>query len=117
MPNPNQTEVQMRIRRPASIVFNSFIDPAETVNFWFTKSSGKLEPGTEIVWEWEMYGVSANVITREITTDWKIVIEWGPERHTVTWSFRDLGDGTTYVEITESGYTETGDALLQKIKD
>lgn len=117
MPHPTHTEVQMRIRKPADAVFNAFIDPAQTVNFWFTKSSGMLRAGHNVTWEWEMYGVSAQIEVVNIVENQKIVIRWGDDRNTVTWSFRDLGDGTTYVEITESGYTETGDALLQKLKD
>ena len=35
-------ETQMLIRNPISIVFQSFIDPAITTKFWFTKSSVQL---------------------------------------------------------------------------
>ena len=47
-------ETQMLIRNPISIVFQSFIDPAITTKFWFTKSSGQLEVGKTVTWEWEM---------------------------------------------------------------
>ena len=55
-------EAQMLIRKPSSIVFNAFVDPAITAKFWFTKSSGKLETGKTFTWEWEMYNVSTNVL-------------------------------------------------------
>ena len=32
----------MLIRRPASEVFEAFVDPDITTKFWFTKSSGRL---------------------------------------------------------------------------
>ena len=51
--NENYTETQMQIRKPAPEVFQAFIDPAITTNFWFTKSSGKLEVGKKIQWDWE----------------------------------------------------------------
>jgi uncharacterized protein YndB with AHSA1/START domain len=35
-------EAQMLIRKPAETVFQAFIDPKITTNFWFTKSSGLL---------------------------------------------------------------------------
>lgn len=117
MAHPNHTETQMRIRRPVGIVFNAFVDPSEAVNFWFTKSSGLLEEGKQVVWEWEMYGGASNVLTKELIPNEKITIEWGPDQNTVVFSFRDLGDNTTYVVITEAGYKETGDALLSKIRD
>lgn len=38
----------MLIRKPIAEVFNAFIDPAITTQFWFTKSSGRLEPGKPV---------------------------------------------------------------------
>jgi len=34
----------MLIRRPVAEVFEAFIDPDITTQFWFTRSSGRLEP-------------------------------------------------------------------------
>jgi uncharacterized protein YndB with AHSA1/START domain len=48
-------ETQMLIRKPAAAVFQAFLDPTITTNFWFTQSSGPLEIGKTITWEWEMY--------------------------------------------------------------
>lgn len=39
-------KAEMLIRKPAAEVFAAFVDPAITANFWFTKGSGRLEPGT-----------------------------------------------------------------------
>ena len=48
----------MLIRRSAHEVYEAFINPKITTRFWFTKSTGPLEAGKRIRWEWEMYGVS-----------------------------------------------------------
>jgi uncharacterized protein YndB with AHSA1/START domain len=116
-PNSPFVEAQMRIRKPVSEVFEAFIDPAITQNFWFTKSSGKLETGKTVTWEWEMYGVSANVLVKEILQNEKITIEWGEPATTVDFEFRSLSDGTTYVTIKNYGFHQTGDELLNVIKD
>jgi hypothetical protein len=50
-------EAQMLIRKPVEDVFEAFINPEVTTHFWFTKSTGRLEEGKTITWEWEMYGV------------------------------------------------------------
>ena len=73
MPTNNSifVEAQMLIRKPAEKVFEAFIDPAITTNFWFTKSSGKLEPGKTVKWEWEMYNVSTDVLVKEIVPNKK----------------------------------------------
>ena len=59
-------EAQMLIRKPVANVFRAFIDTAITTNFWFTKSSGPLEVGRTVTWDWEMYGVSTTVVTKQI---------------------------------------------------
>lgn len=51
-------KAEMLIREPVAEVFEAFIDPAITSKFWFTKSSGKLEPNKQIQWDWEIYNVS-----------------------------------------------------------
>src|SRR3954470_10555154 len=69
----------MLIPKPAAEVFAAFADPAITTRFWFTKSSGKLEPGARVRWEWEMYGVSTGVAVKEIVPDRRIVVAWGDD--------------------------------------
>jgi uncharacterized protein YndB with AHSA1/START domain len=108
---------QMLIRKPASVVFEAFIDPEITRNFWFTKGSGKLEAGKTITWEWEMYGFSAPVQVEEIVPEKLIVIRWGDPATTIRFAFQELPGGTTYVVITNTGFTEEGDALLAAIND
>jgi len=61
--------------RPVAEVFRAFVDPAVTTRFWFTKSSGRLEAGKQVTWDWEMYGVSAKVTVKEIQTDRRILAE------------------------------------------
>ena len=111
------TEAKMLIRKPVSQVFEAFIDPALTSNFWFTKGSDKLEVNKKIIWEWEMYGVSATIDVKEIIPGKKISIEWDDPRIQVEFKFEKRGNHETYVIITESGYSMTGDELLAKIKD
>nr|WP_294860318.1 SRPBCC family protein [uncultured Fluviicola sp.] len=110
-------ETQMLIRKPVSEVFQAFIDPAITTNFWFTKSSGKLEVGKTITWEWEMYGASTNVQVKEIIQNKKISTEWGAPATTVDYEFTALTDTTTVVVIKNYGFIQTGDELIEAIKD
>jgi uncharacterized protein YndB with AHSA1/START domain len=110
-------EAQMLVRRPAAEVFNAFTDPDVTTKFWFTKSSGKLEEGKEVTWWWEMYGVSAQVLVKEITPHSRIVIEWGEPATTVEFNFEAFTGDTTHVVIRNHGFHQTGDELIQAIKD
>lgn len=110
-------EAQMLIRRPAAVVFNAFIDPAITTNFWFTKSSGKLEVGKKLNWQWEMYGASADVLVKEIIPNQKIIVEWGDPATTIDFNFEAVDENSTYVVIKNYGFRETGDELISIIKD
>jgi len=42
-PDNNFGQATMLIRKPASEVFDAFINPEKTIKFWFTKGTGKLE--------------------------------------------------------------------------
>ena len=110
-------EAQMLIRKPIEEVFEAFINPAITKNFWFTKASGKLEVGKKITWSWEMYNVSTTVVAQEILQNQKIVFEWDNPSKTVEINFRELDDDSTFVTVSESGYDKKGDELIALIKD
>jgi uncharacterized protein YndB with AHSA1/START domain len=124
MDNLRLTEVPivktgMLIRKPAADVFEAFVNPDITTQFWFTKSSGPLEAGKQVQWEWEMYGFSIPVTVKAIEPNRRIVIEWpgqgGPT--TVEWIFSAQKDGTTFVGITNTGLTGDGDALVKQATD
>jgi uncharacterized protein YndB with AHSA1/START domain len=70
-----QAKAEMLVRRPVAEVFDAFIYPEFTTKFWFTKSSGKLELGKEILWEWEMFGVSTKVRVDAIEQNKRILIQ------------------------------------------
>jgi uncharacterized protein YndB with AHSA1/START domain len=111
------TRTGMLIRRPAAEVFEAFVNPDVTTKFWFTKSSGRLEAGKQVQWDWEMYGISIPVTAKAIELNKRIVIEWPGYRNptTVEWTFAPQEDGTTFVRITESGFTGDGDELVQQV--
>jgi len=119
MSNKNMplVECQMMIRRPVSEVFQAFIDPAITTKFWFTKSSGSLEKGKTITWSWEMYGVSDDIRVVEIVPNKIITIEWDNPVTTVDFEFTAMSDDATYVVIKNYGFSQTGDDLIEAIKN
>jgi uncharacterized protein YndB with AHSA1/START domain len=97
---------EMLIRKPPAEVFNAIIDPAVTTKFWFTKSSGKLEPGKRVRWDWEMYGVGTDVDVKEIDPNKRILIEWDSYvgRTPVEWEFAARPDNTTMVTVSNYGF-------------
>ncbi len=110
-------KTQMLIRKPAAEVFQAFVNPAITTKFWFTKSSGKLEEGKEVRWEWEMYGVSTQVAVKAIETNRRIFIDWNDPPTQVEWRFDPRSDDTTFVTITSSGFVGNGDEVVKQAID
>ena len=108
---------QMMVRKPIAEVYQAFINPEITTKFWFTKSSGRLEKEKTITWEWEMYGVSDEILVKEIVPNEKITIEWDNPKTTVDFDFTELSEETTYVVIKNYGFHQTGNDLIESIKN
>ena len=109
-------KAEMLIRKPVAEVFEAFINPDITTKFWFTKSSGKLETGKQIRWEWEMYKSSTDVNVIAIEPNKKILVEWMAFSNptTVEWIFTSRPDNTTFVSITNSGFQGTDEEVAQQ---
>ncbi|CAM3461008.1 MULTISPECIES: SRPBCC family protein [Paenibacillus] len=99
-------QAEMLIRKPVSEVFEAFVDPDITTKFWFTRSTGKLEAGKEIRWDWEMYGVSDTILVKELETDRRIVIQ-SSDGTTTEWEFVPRSEGGTFVTIIHTGFEGT----------
>ena len=110
-------ECQMTIRKPISEVFHAFVNPEITTKFWFTKSSGKLEKGKTVTWEWGMYNVSDNISVIDLIPNEKITIKWDKPATTVDFEFLELSNEKTYVVIKNYGFQQKGNDLIEAIKN
>jgi len=115
--NAPTVNAQMLIHRPVVDVFEAFVNPEITTNFWFTKSSGRLEPGKKISWDWEMFGVSTEVNVKAIEHNRRILIEWDDPPCPVEWQFESHGDGATLVKIANWGFRGSDDEMLAQAID
>jgi uncharacterized protein YndB with AHSA1/START domain len=107
---------EMLIRRPVAEVFEAFINPATTSKFWFTSSSGRLETGKQVQWDWEMYDFSVQVTVLAIEEQKRILIEWSAygTPTMVEWIFTAREDNTTFVSITNTGFSGNGDEQVKQ---
>lgn len=110
-------ECQMMIRKPISDVFEAFVNPDITTNFWFTKSTGRLEQGKRVTWYWEMYNVSSEVDIKVVEHNTLITIDWGEPKTSVDFKFSAIKADETLVIISAGGYTQTGEDLYAVIND
>lgn len=110
----------MLIRRPAGKVFEAFVNPDVTTQFWFTEGSGRLEEGKTVTWTWGQFGVSADITVTSIELNELIQFQWpsGEEEsafRTVELSFESKREGTTFVQVVESGFDKNDDQLINQI--
>ena len=105
---------QMLIRKSISEVFEAFVDPAITSKFWFTRGSNSLREGETVTWYWDMYGVSAEVSVHAVEINRRILITWPTP---VEWTFTPRTEETTFVTVTASGFTGTGDEKVAQALD
>jgi uncharacterized protein YndB with AHSA1/START domain len=66
-----------------------------------------------------MYDISVPVNVKTVEPNKRIVITWPGDSSltTVEWEFAPQADGTTFVRITESGFTGGGDELVKQVAD
>ncbi|QIS12437.1 SRPBCC family protein [Nocardia arthritidis] len=118
---PLSVDVGMLIRRPPHDVFEALADPSITAKFWYTKSSGRMAEGAELTWEWEMYGAARTIRVEKFEIDRTIRFTWdnyNPDKPTtVEFSLIPYENDTTYLHITETGYTGDLQAQIDSVRD
>ncbi|MCG8334020.1 MAG: SRPBCC family protein [Proteobacteria bacterium] len=110
-------ETQMLIRRPIAEVFEAFVNPEITTKFWFTKSSGRLEQGKKIRWDWEMFGVGDELTVKKLEKNRSILVEWDSDSTSVEWVFEPQGDKNTLVKISNWGFPGSNNEVLSQAVD
>jgi uncharacterized protein YndB with AHSA1/START domain len=111
-------DVGMLIRRPPHDVFEALADPSITTRFWYTKSTGRMAEGAELTWEWEMYRASGRVWVEQVEPGRRIRFSWDgydpSHPTTVEFQFIPHENGTTYLRITETGFTGDADTQVSR---
>lgn len=110
--------VSGHISRPCAEVYEAVADPAQLSAYFTTGGArGRLEPGTEVTWDFHDFPGAFPVRVVEAEKPRRIVIEWDGEATangrgttTTTFEFEPVdGDTRTLVTITESAWLPTTD--------
>jgi uncharacterized protein YndB with AHSA1/START domain len=107
----------MLIRRPVAAVFEAFVDPASTARFWFSRGSGRLEPGARLRWEWEMYGAGSDIVVKAVEPDRRILIDWDEPATEVEWLFEARAPDRTWVTVENRGFHGTEEEKVARALD
>ncbi len=110
---------EMLIRKPVSVVFEAMVNPAITSRFWFTKSSGRVEAGKTLEWEWGQFGVKDTVDILDVKPNEFISLQWvlGESTSTVEMVFEPKTDNTTIVRVTEKGFWKQAPEDTENLKE
>jgi uncharacterized protein YndB with AHSA1/START domain len=116
---PLAARTEMLIRRPVADVFDAFVDPRKTSKFWFTSGSGRLEAGKRVQWRWDMYDLKVDVDVKVLEPNERIIVDWssGEAPTTIEWRFTPHSDDTTFVSITNSGFTGDEQSITKQALD
>jgi uncharacterized protein YndB with AHSA1/START domain len=117
-PSPT-AKAEMLIRKPVSEVFEAFVNPAVTSQFWFTNGSGRLEQGKQVTWDWEMYHFSIPVDVKVVEKNARILVEWSAYGvpTPIEWIFKARPDNTTFVTVTNQGFPGTDAEAMRAALD
>jgi uncharacterized protein YndB with AHSA1/START domain len=107
---------KLKILKPASEVFEAFVDPSKIGNFWFSSSSERWEQGKTITLRYDEYDAEGDIKIIEIEVNKKIVFQ-GEEGHVVTITLKELDHTSTIIEVNEEGFKENDDDLIYKLVD
>ncbi|WP_066258989.1 SRPBCC family protein [Neobacillus drentensis] len=110
---------KLKIKKPAHVVFEAFVDPAHIKNFWFDSSS-RWEQGTTVTLRYEEYDAQIDIELIEVEVNKKIVFRWGGEGEAgniVTISLNEMDSSRTIIEVREDGFREDDDELISILLD
>jgi uncharacterized protein YndB with AHSA1/START domain len=110
---------KFKILKPANDVFEAFVDPSKIKNFWFSSSSERWEQGKTITLKYDEYNAQLDIDVKEVQKNKKIMFQWGAngEGHIVTISLREVDHTITIIEVSEEGFIESDDELINQLID
>ena len=101
--NSLQVNLQMGILKPIHDVFEAIVDPGKMNKYFVSKSSGRMENGKTLRWEWEDFDAEHEVRVEKIEQDKFISFKWDGSgiECTVNISLEKVDTSHTLVKIVE----------------
>ena len=97
-----ESNAAIQIQKPIEEVFEGIVDPAKMTKYFISKSSGRLESGKELIWEFPEFADKFPVKEIKIETNRSIAFVWDPET-VVNITLEKLPDNSTIVRVNENG--------------
>jgi uncharacterized protein YndB with AHSA1/START domain len=107
MPDNQKLEIKvgLKIQKPAHDVFEAIVDPSKMSNYFISKSSGRIEQGKTVTWQFPEFDMQFSVRVHEVQPDKFISYSWDNAEDgtttTVEITLKPMGNSETFVSITE----------------
>jgi uncharacterized protein YndB with AHSA1/START domain len=110
-----RVSVEERIAKPVAEVREAIVDPAQLTQYFISQSSGRMESGAKLVWEWSDVGAKTNVNVREVK-DEKLVFLWGDDDPTQVEITLAADQGGTKIHVIEHPFELSEDRAKRAIE-
>lgn len=97
---------EMLIRKPASDVFDAFVNPRTIEKFWLKSASGPLAKDAKVEWEFMVQDVHETVVVTEFVPDRSIAFTWS-DGIAVKMEFEQQSTNLTKFSVTATGFKGT----------
>jgi uncharacterized protein YndB with AHSA1/START domain len=99
-----EIKTQLKIQKPLHDVFEAIVDPAQMSNYFIAKSTGRMEQGKTLTWQFPEFDMQFPVRVDKVEKDKYVSFYWGnPEDNSETKveiSLQQMNDGV-FVTVTE----------------
>lgn len=112
--------VQTTIARSAEDVFNAIVDPTQLSRYFVDSSSGRLEAGTTVTWNWRSWG-DYPIVVDDVTPYTKLSLRinskaWRKSEVNdydvrVDFELEPIGPELTLVKVSETGWHDDAEGI------
>ena len=105
MSNTLEIKASLQILKPVHEVFEAIADPAKMSNYFISKSTGRMEEGAKLVWNFPEFDIEVPVRVDKVEKNKYISYYWGEEGKELLVEMRlaTWESNATVVTITEKG--------------
>jgi uncharacterized protein YndB with AHSA1/START domain len=108
-----EIKTAIQILKPVNEVFEAIVDPIKMSNYFISKSSGKMETGKQIMWQFPEFDMEFPIRVSKIIRDDYISYYWDVEgtELLVEMTLTPRGEGSTIVTISEKSRANDEDGI------
>jgi uncharacterized protein YndB with AHSA1/START domain len=95
----------IQIQKPVNEVFEAIVDPEKMINYFISKSSGRIEEGKQVMWKFPEFDMEFPIRVGRMERDRYISFKWDIDtfEHLVEITLSEKKDHSTLVTISEKG--------------